>query len=292
VKLYLVDGTFELFRCFHGAPRAQLEDGREVGAARGFLFTLIKLLRNPELTHVAVAFDAMAGGSRTARASRTLDEGSLLRSQYLPATDVVRALGVTLWPMRRYQADEALATAAERFAADERLEQIVLCTTDKDLLQCVRGRRVVHFDRIRDRLTDEEGIRARFGLAPAQLPELFALIGDPSDGLPGLPHWGPKSAAAVLRRYGRIEDVPQAAADWDVTVRGAERLSGILAARRREVILMRDLCRLRTNVPLSDSLSDLEWSGADRGALTELVAWLGGAEMLEKVRRWRDQAKE
>lgn len=284
----MVDGTFELFRCFHGAPRAQTEDGREIGAARGFLFTLIKLLRNPEVTHVAVAFDAMAGGSRNLASDRVADAGSLLRSQYLPATDVVRALGVTLWPMRRYQADEALATAVDRFADDPRLAQIVVCTTDKDLFQCVRGARVVHLDRIHDRVVDEDAILTRFGLAPGQLPELFALIGDPSDGLPGLPHWGPKSASAVLQRYGRVEDIPLRAEEWDVKIRGAERLAQLLASRRREVILMRDLCRLRTNVPISDSLEDLEWLGANRKELTELVGWLGGSEMLEKVRLWQE----
>jgi 5'-3' exonuclease len=288
VKVHLIDGTFELFRCFHGAPRHQLDDGREVGAIRGFLATLVSLLRKPDTTHVAIAFDAGIVGAPTRMPGGAEDSATaLLQTQYHLAEAVVRALDLTMWPMvKRLQADDALATAAARFKDAPGVEQVVVCTTDKDLAQCVEGTRVVLLDRIRDRVTDEAGVRERFGLPPAKVPDYFALVGDPSDGLPGIPGWGPKSAAAVLSRYDTVEAIPIDPADWDVEVRGAARLAGNLAARRREAILYRDLSILRTDVPLRESVEDLEWRGADRGALTSLAGLLDSEEVLPRVTRW------
>ncbi|MCA9728240.1 MAG: flap endonuclease [Candidatus Eisenbacteria bacterium] len=279
----MIDGTFELFRCFHGAPRARTEDGREVGAARGFLFTMIKLLRRPDAGHVAVAFDAMAGRTRVDREN---DASTLIRSQYLPATDVLRALGVAHWPILRAQADDALATAAARFAPLSEVERVIIATTDKDLLQCA-GPKVEVWDRIRDRHTTMEEVQKRFGVRPALLPDLFALVGDPSDGMPGIPKWGLKAAGAVLARYGSIENIPLDAEQWDVPVRGAQGLVASLRTHHREAVLMRDLLRLRTDLLLPTTLDAVAWRGADRRALTELTAWMGGSEMLEKIPRWR-----
>jgi len=281
MNVHLVDGTFELFRCFHGAPRAQDADGNEVGAVRGLLFTLVALLRREHVTHVAVAFDQM-----TSRASDRSDS-ALLRRQYLPGAEAVRVLGIPVWPMHRYQADDALATGAARYSADPRVEQIVLCTTDKDLLQCVRGDRVVLLDRIRKRVTNERDVLDRFGVPPARIPELFGLVGDPSDGLPGVPRWGPKSAAAVLARYGRIEDIPDDPADWDVAVRGRDALAASLGERRREAIMVRDLSILRTDLPLSEDVDDLEWCGAHRARLEAFVERVGGEDVLDRIARWR-----
>ena len=210
VIVHLVDGTFELFRCFHGAPRASGSDGTEVGAARGFLATIVALLA--DATHVAVAFDSVV--APPGKAGR--EPESLIAHQAPLAAEAVRSLGVTLWPSGRYQADEMLATAAARYHADEAVDQVVICSTDNDFNQCVRGERVVVLDRIRKVVTDEVAVRNRYGVAPSQVPDLFALVGDHSDGLPGVPGWGVKSAAALLRRYGTIDAVPCDPASWDL----------------------------------------------------------------------------
>ncbi|MCA9489983.1 MAG: flap endonuclease, partial [Myxococcales bacterium] len=196
--VHLVDGTFELFRCFHGAPRAQDADGREVGAARALAWTLVKLLRTDGVEAVVVTFDAM---SRPRRADGSAN--ALLRSQGSLAVEVSRALGLPTWTAARGQADDLMASAA---AAWRDRARIVLCTADKDLHQCVRGDQVVVLDRIRDRMTDQDEVRRRYGLGPEQLPDLVALIGDPSDGLPGVPGWGPKSGATVIAAHGRLDD--------------------------------------------------------------------------------------
>jgi 5'-3' exonuclease len=277
VSLYLVDGTFELFRCFHGAPRHRI-GGQEVGAVRGLLWTLVSLLRTPDLTHVALAFDRMPR-------PRPGDAGAdaLIRGQASLAADVVRALGIVFWPAVRWQADDLLATGAARYAAE--VDRLVLCSTDKDLSQCVRGQRVVLLDRIRKRETDEDGVRERFGVAPAQMPDWFALVGDPSDGLAGLPGWGPKAAGAVLTAHGRVEDIPLDPARWGVTLRGAERLAAVLAERRDEAILYRDLSILRTDLPLPQTLADLSWRGA-HASLRALARDLEVEDALDAVPRW------
>lgn len=285
MKLYLVDGTFELFRCFFGAPRATAPDGREVGAVRGLLQTLAALLRQDDVTHIAVALDqAMSVGPRGPVPPGAGPNQALARQHGL-ALEAVRALGIAAWPLaKRYEADDMLAAAALRFR--EAVEQVVICTTDKDLLQCVVGERVVVLDRIRKRVTDEAGVLERFGIQPVQIPDYQALVGDPSDGLPGVPGWGARSTAAVLQRYGTIEAIPADGAAWDVTVRGAARLADALRERRREVLLHKDLGTLRTDVPLRDTLEDLEWKGADRQALEALCAVLGEDSVLERVPRY------
>ena len=263
--LFLVDGSVELFRCFHGAPRAQDEQGREVGLLRALTWTLVKLLKREELTHVAFAVDVMA---RPARNDGSAD--SLLRAQAPRAMELVRALGITVWPMVRYQADDGLATGAARFG--DQVDQVVICTSDKDLLQCIRGERIVLLNRSTKKITDEAALRERFGIGPEQIPDLFGLMGDPSDGLTGLPGWGAKSASTVLARYGRIDDIPEA--PWDVKVRGAARLSATLEERRLEAVLQRDLSRLRDDLPLPHTLDDLVWRGP-RDDLRQLAAELG-----------------
>lgn len=272
MKVHLVDGTFELFRCFFGAPRAVAADGREVGAARALLSTLVALLRAPDVSHVAVAFDAMASAGRGEPGARDSDR---LRAQAGLARDVVRALGIALWPMVRFEADDALATGALLYRDAPGVDQVVICTTDNDLVQCVRGERVVLLDRIHDRVTDEPAVRDRFGIPPETYPDLLALVGAPAKGVPGVPRWGPRSAAAVLRRYRRLEEIPADAAAWDVDVRGARGLAESLERRRREATLVRDLVTLRTHVPLSDGVADLAWRGARRDELTALVEAIG-----------------
>lgn len=289
MKVHLVDGTFELFRCFFGAPQAQDAEGREVGATRGFLQTMVALLRQPEVTHVAIAFDEVVDIVRPGRPSAPLvgpGTDPRLRAQYPLAAEAARSLGLAVWPMIRFQADDALATGAARYKGQ--VDQIVICTTDKDLAQCVEGTHVVLLDRIHKTVTDEDGVRLRFGVAPASIPDFLALSGDPSDGLPGAPGFGPKSAAALLSRYRTIEAIPEDPATWDVEVRGAARLAASLNALRLELILCRDLSRKRPDIPIPHTLADLEWRGAHRDALTRLAERVGEPAVLARVPRWRD----
>lgn len=280
MKVHLVDGTFELFRCFHGAPRAR-HDGREVGAARGVLATLTALLADPEVTHVAVAFDSVVAPP----ASKGGGAEALIGAQAPLAAAAARALGLVVWPSGRYQADELLATGASKYAADPRVGQVVICATDNDFDQCVVGERVVVLDRIRGVVTDEASVMARYGVEPWQVPELFALVGDRSDGLPGVPGWGVRSAAALLQRYGTVDAIP-VDDEWDAPVRGAARLRASLRKWRAEALLCRDLSRLRTDLPLHHELDDLEWHGARRVDMESLCATLGDEAVLGRVRRW------
>lgn len=279
--MHLVDGTLELFRCFHGAPRATDEQGRQIGAARALLWTASRLLRKEGATHVAVAFDRMAPPRRA-----DTGDDALLRSQGALALEVVRAVGFTVWPAVRNQADDLLATGA-RLLADQ-VDQVVLCTTDKDLLQCIRGQSVVLRDRTRDRITDEPALLERFGVRPEQIPDRTGLVGDPSDGLPGVPGWGDKSAAAVLSTYPRIENIPSDPTQWTARVRGAARLSEALEARRAEALVVRDLATLRTDLALRIEIDALRWTGP-RPELRPLAARLGATEVVDKLMEHVDQ---
>lgn len=279
MDVHLVDGTFELFRCFHGAPKADGADGREVGAARAFLATMVALLTNA--THLAVAFDSVvAPPGRPGR-----DAESLIAHQAPLAADIVRALGLTVWPTGRYQADEMLATAAARLGDEPDVDRVVICSNDKDFHQCVRGDRVVVLDRIRDVVTDEAAVLDRYGVEPHRLPDLVALVGDPSDGLPGVPGWGVKSAAKLLDRYGTLDAVPTEPELWDIELRGRERLAAALVDRWDETMLCRDLARLRTDLPLSIEAADLEWRGARWDQLDALGDTLGDRSAIDRLER-------
>lgn len=283
MKIHLVDGTFELFRCFHATPRATDADGREIGAARGFIHTMAALLRRPDVTHVAVTFDTVVD------APLSEDKGDGPWNQHSIAAEIIRALGIVLWPMiRRYEADDALASAAGRFWSEPGVDQVVICTRDKDLAQAVRGERVVMWDRVNDVVSDEVAITARWGVPPDAIPDLLALMGDPADGLPGLPGWGRTSAAALLARYGTIEKIPVDPAHWDVSIRGAARLGRVLAKRRSEALLYRDLIELATDVPIRETVADLEWGGAHRARVGELVDRLDVPEVIEGISHWSD----
>lgn len=283
--VHLVDGTFELFRCFHGAPRAAGPDGAEVGAGRGLLATLVALLVREEVTHIAVAFDSIVAPAKRPGPATT---EALIGAQQPLAADVVRALGIPVWPGGRYQADDVLASGAARLEPDERVTKVVLCTNDNDLAQCVRGDRIVLLDRIRGVVTDEARVRERFGVSPQQIPDLFALIGDRSDGLAGVPGWGPKSAAALLVRYGGVAEIPTDHTAWDLSVRGAAGLAASLADRRDEVLLTRELSVRHADLPVPATMQTLEWRGADRNRIESLVAVLGDDSAVARIPRWRD----
>jgi 5'-3' exonuclease len=291
-RVHLVDGTYEVFRAFYGAPPAHDRSGRPVGALRGLLATLVSLLREDGVTHVACAFDHVIESFRNELfAGYKTGEGIEpdLRAQLHPAERAAAALGVVVWPMVEFEADDALATAAVRLGGDPAVEQVVVCSPDKDLAQCVVGRRVVCRDRRRGEDRDEAAVVTRFGVPPASIPDWLALVGDSADGIPGVPGWGEKSAATVLGRYGRIEAVPDDPAAWDVAVRGRDRLAASLRGRRDDALLYRRLATLRTDVPLAEGLADLEWRGARRVDLEALCREIGFEGLLARVPRWRPE---
>jgi 5'-3' exonuclease len=211
-----------------------------------------------------------------------------LLAQFEPAERAAAALGVVVWPMVEFEADDALAAAAARFRDAPGVEQVVICSPDKDLSQCVVGRRVICRDRLRGLDRDEAGVVAKFGVPPQSIPDWLALVGDSADGIPGLPGWGERSASLLLARYRTLEAIPDDPAIWDVAVRGRDRLAGSLRALRGEAALYRRLATLRTDVPLAEGLADLEWRGAWRQDLEALCRETGSEELLGRVSRWRE----
>jgi 5'-3' exonuclease len=285
--VHLVDATYELFRAWFALPSARAPDGGEVGATRGVMATLLRLCRDEGATHVACATDHVVRSFRNqlyAGYKTEIGVAEDLLAQFPLVEEAMRALGMVVWPMIEFEADDALATAAVRFAAEA--EQVVIASPDKDLAQCVRGRRVVMLDRSRKRMLDEDGVRAKFGVSPRSMPDWLALVGDAADGYPGLPGWGARSAAALLSRYESLEAIPPSASAWTVQVRGAERLAATLAERREEALLYKRLATLREDVPLAESLADLEWRGA-RPELRDLCARIGFDDFVPRVHRWR-----
>ncbi|MFB3120527.1 MAG: 5'-3' exonuclease H3TH domain-containing protein [Stenotrophomonas maltophilia] len=278
MKIHLVDGTYELFRAYFAQPSRQAPHGREVGAVRGLMQTLLALLRQEDVTHVAIAFDHVVKSFRNELfAGYKTGEGTPedLTAQFDLAEQASQALGLVVWPMTEFEADDALASAAHRWGDDPAVEQVVICTPDKDLAQMVRGQQVVCLDRRREQTLDEAGVHLKFGVAPASIPDYLALVGDAADGIPGIPRWGAKSTGAVLARYFHLEQIPDNANFWDVKVRGAAAIAASLAERREEARLYRELATLRLNVPLAESLDQLEWKGVRRPGFQELCAELG-----------------
>jgi 5'-3' exonuclease len=263
VNVHLVDGTYELFRHYFVVPSVTSPDGREVGAVRGVLNSMLALLGDGA-THVAVATDHVVESFRNAlwRGYKTGEgvEPDLL-AQFRPLEDALAAMGLVVLPMKEFEADDGLAAAAARAAADSRVERVFICTPDKDLAQAVAGTRVVQLDRRARTVRDEAGVVKRFGVPPASIPDYLALVGDPADGYPGMPGWGAKSAATVLARYGHVEAIPDDADRWTVKVRGAAKLAATLAEYRDQAMLFRQLATLRTDAPVFDSVDELQWTG-------------------------------
>ncbi len=286
MNLHLIDGTYELFRAFYAVPSAKNAAGVEVGAVRGLARSLLALLREPGVSHVAIAFDHVIESFRNQlfdgyKTGDGIDPD--LWAQFELAERACAALGIVVWPMVEFEADDALATAAARFALEPDVEKIFIASPDKDLAQCVVGERVVCLDRMRKKLLDEPGVSLKFGVTPAQIPDYLALVGDSADGIPGVPRWGAKSAAAVLTACGRLENIPDSASAWPVTVRGAGALAESLAGRRLDALLYKRLATLRTDVPLSETLVDLAYRGAPRAPLEALAQELSDATLLERV---------
>ncbi|MGH3440939.1 MAG: 5'-3' exonuclease [Nitriliruptorales bacterium] len=286
MRLHLVDGTFELFRAhFSKRPSRTSPDGRDVKATVGVASSLLALLEDGEeaVTHLAVAFDNPIRSFRNELFPGYKDETGVppeLLAQFDAVEEAVAALGVTVWSMEEFEADDALASAAARWAPD--VEQVRILTPDKDLGQCLSGTHVVQVDRMRGKLTDEEALRARRGVGPDSIPDLLGLVGDTADGIPGIPGFGEKTAAALLGRYEHLEDIPADGSAWDVPVRGASRLAQVLAGARQDALFYRRLATLVTDVPLAEELDDLRWPGAPGPAFAAWADGIGARFLLDR----------
>jgi 5'-3' exonuclease len=297
VLLHLVDATYELFRAYF-APRPPVlgSDGRNLSGVSGLIEQLLYLLREQGATHVGCATDQVIESFRNdlyPGYKSSLGMPPELLRQFPIAERAIEALGIALWPMVEWEADDALAAAADRFEGEPSVERIVICTVDKDLAQCVRDERVVLWDRRRDLTYDAAGVRAKWGVDPASIPDYLALVGDSSDGYPGIPGFGSKTAAALLARYGHLENVPVKGSAWDVAgLRNSVGLAQVLVERLAEAMLYRDLARLRTTsdgVPIPQRTADeLRWLGARRADWEAFCDELGLPRLRARPHRWRE----
>ena len=263
MEVYLVDGTYELFRHFYAVPSAKDARGQEIGAVRAVLHSMLAMTREGA-THIAVATDHVIESFRNKlwpeyKTGEGID--SNLLAQFPLLEEALAALGILVWPMIEYEADDALASAANAAEQDPRVDRILICTPDKDLAQCVRKTRIVQFDRRKRAVRDEAGVIEKFGVEPASIPDYLALVGDAADGYPGLKGWGAKSTAAVLSQFKHLEHIPLDPREWRVSVTSAATLAATFKRERERAFLFRDLATLRTEIPLFQSVDDLLWTG-------------------------------
>ena len=292
VQVHLPDATYELFRAHFGRPPRADRAGRPVAATVGLIENVLAILREPGVTHLACATDHVIESWRNDRFPGYKTGAGIdpdLLSQFQRAEDALRATGVVTWAMVEYEADDAIGTAAARWGDDPEVERIVVMSPDKDMTQLVReDGRVVTVDRRKALTFDAEAVRVKFGVSPPSIPDYLALVGDSADGFPGLPGWGSRSAAAVLTRYEHLEQIPERASQWDVTVRGAPALAATLRDQREDAFLYRELATLSKDVPLAESLDDLRWRGVDTDAFRAMVDELGMEELRFRVPRVTD----
>ena len=287
--LHLIDGTYELFRSYFGVPKRSAPNGMEVGATHGLVQSTLTFIADHGVTHVAAAFDTMIASFRNRiYPGYKTGEGvpEELLAQFPLAEEAMAAIGVTVWSMLAYEADDAMGTAVSRYGGD--FDRVVILSPDKDLAQCVDGNRVVSYDRRKRAEVDEAGVIEKFGVSPASIPDYLALVGDSADGFPGLPGWGAKSSSLVLAEYQHIEAIPLDAEDWSVTVRGAERLAEALRNGMANALLFRYLATLREDVPLTETVEDLEWHGARRGDFNALCDTWGFGTLRNRPIRWQE----
>lgn len=262
MDVHLVDGTYELFRHFFAVPPASDANGNEIGAVRGVLTSIIGLIEGGA-THVGVATDHVIESFRNDLYPHyKTGEGVPvpLLAQFPVLEEALQSMGVVVWPMIHYEADDALASAAEKAAQDDRVKQVIVCTPDKDLAQCVVGSRVVQLDRRRGILRDEAGVLSKWGVKPESIPDYLAVVGDSADGFPGLPGWGSKAASLTFSRYPHLEDVPKEWRQWHPSIRGAQRLSSVLFDHWDEALLYRTLATLKRDVPVFETVDELQWT--------------------------------
>ena len=292
MKLHLVDATFELFRAFYSRPPRTAPDGRPVNAVQGLVDSMLSLLREPDVTHIGAATDYVIESWRNDlypfyKSSAGVDP--ILLAQFRDAERALRAIGIPVWAMVEDEADDAIGAAVERFGDDDRVSQIVICSVDKDLGQLVDGERIVLRDRMRNVTYDEDGIIGKFGVEPASIPDYLALVGDSSDGFPGLPGWGAKSAAAVLRKFRHIEAIPASVLEWELDIRNASRLSATLEQQKADALLYRRLATLNRDARIEDvtgTLDELEWRGVPRAEFLALCDELGFDTVRERIHHW------
>ena len=283
-----MDGTYELFRHYYALPSARNTDGREVAAVRGVLASVLGMIKGGA-THIAVATDHVIESFRNElwpdyKTGEGIEPDLLAQFQLLE--EVLSAAGIVVWPMVEFEADDALASAAVAAARDARVQQVIICTPDKDLAQCVRGTRIVQLNR-RTRVTlDEAGVIQKFGVSPESIPDYLALVGDAADGYPGLPGWGAKSSAAVLAKFGHLESIPLDCRQWRVNAANASALAGTLAREQERVLLFRTLATLRTDIALFDDVDQLRWNGP-MPAFAALAARLDAARTETKPSKSR-----
>jgi len=289
MKIHLVDGTYELFRAHFGAPPKKSTSGQEVGATLGLLRSMLLLLSDPEVTHVAVAFDHVIESFRNKmykgyKSSVGVDP--VILNQFPLAEAAVKALGLVIWPMVKFEADDAIATAVVKFKKIKSVEQIVICSVDKDLTQMVDGKRVVSWDRRREIILDEKGVTEKFGVGPESIPDFLALVGDSADGYPGIQGWGEKSTATVLSKFKHIEAIPNDPNELGLGLGRATTLLGNLQQNYKDALLFRELSTLRTDVPIKEGLADLKWQGAT-SKLKKVCLELGDTRIPERVTKWK-----
>jgi len=267
MDIHLIDGTYELFRHFFAVPSALDANGNEVGAVRGVLASILGLIESGA-THVGVATDHVVESFRNdLYPGYKTAEGvpPPLLAQFPVLEEALESMGVRVWPMVRYEADDALAAAAAKAAGDVRVGQVLICTPDKDLAQCVVGNRVVQIDRRRGITRDEAGVVAKWGVKPESIPDYLAVVGDSADGFPGLPGWGPKAAALTFSQYPHLEQVPKDWRQWHPSIRGAQRLSAVLFQQWEDALVYRTLATLKLDVPVFENVDDLQWKGPRAG---------------------------
>jgi 5'-3' exonuclease len=283
MRVHLLDGTYELFRHYFAVPKKEV-DGREIGALRGVLGSVIGMLEGGA-THLAVATDHVIESFRNAMYPGYKSSAGVpqdLLDQFWPLEDALRALGVVTWAMTDVEADDALASGAAIAARDDRVDQVLICTPDKDVAQCVVDELVVQFDRRKREIRDEAAVIAKFGVRPSSIPDYLGLVGDPSDGFPGVKGWGATSAAAVLARYGHIENIPDDARAWDVQIRGRDKLAATLRDDREFANLCKDLATLRIDDELITSVDELEWHGPGP-SFSDIAATLNEPELAKRA---------
>ena len=290
MKLYLIDGTYELFRAHFGAPPRSAPDGRPIGAVTGLVQSLLLLLREERPDFIACAFDHVVESFRNDlfdgyKTGDGVPED--LFAQFSLAETATRSLGITVWPMVEFEADDAIASATAKWKDDPNLEKIVICSVDKDLMNLVDSSRVVLWDRRRNLTYTEAQVVERFGVSPHSIPDYLALVGDSADGIPGVPRWGAKSTATVLSEYGRVENIPESYDDWTITVRGGKTLAQNLFANRENALLYKTLATLRVDAPVSESLQALRWEGVSQREYLDLCDDLGLERLKDLPHRWQ-----
>lgn len=284
MKVHLIDGTYELFRHYYAVPPAQDSGGVEIGAVRGVVTSVLAMLEK-EATHVGVATDHVIESFRNRlyigyKTGEGMDP--VLYAQFPILEEALAALGVAVWPLVEFEADDGLASAAAIAARDGRVEQVLICTPDKDLAQCVVGTRVVQVDRRRKMTFDEDGVVGKFGVKPCSIPDYLALVGDSADGYPGLTGWGPKSAAVMLQHYGRLEGIPRDWRAWQPSIRGAQRLCSVLFDQWGHALLYRKLATLALDAPVCADVDELRWTGP-RPEFAEVCERLGAKGLLARA---------